>query len=215
MDVKAGEVSAHFEFFVTNVSSTEVSINDLRSSCGCTTAKLPSTPYKLAPGAFGKIEVTMDLLGRSGTVVRLVTVLTSVGTRELFLQADVPFSAPNPMGERLLNQQLARADRQLVFRGDCAKCHLEPAQGKKGEALFTAACGVCHLAKERSSVVPDLATLKVDTSADYWRLWIMYGKHGSMMPAWSQERGGPLTREQIESLVDYLVGRYPARTALK
>jgi mono/diheme cytochrome c family protein len=215
VDVKSNEVSANFEFYVTNVSSAEVLINEVRSSCDCTTAQLPESPFRLAPGASGKIEITMDVRGRAGTILRTLNVLTSVGPRTLSIQANAPFIASNPAAERLLNQHLARADRQLVFRGDCAKCHLEPAQGKQGEALFTSACGVCHLSKQRASVVPDLAALKVPTSPDYWRLWIAFGKHGTMMPAWAQEQGGPLSTAQIDSLVEYLNPRYPVRSAQK
>lgn len=60
-DAKPGDVSAAYNFVVTNVSDHEVMINALRTSCGCTVAQLPFTPYKLAPGANVPIAVTLDL----------------------------------------------------------------------------------------------------------------------------------------------------------
>jgi hypothetical protein len=65
---KPGDLSASGNFVVTNVSDHEVTINTLRTSCGCTVAQLPTTPYKLAPGANVSIGVTMNLAGRSGTL---------------------------------------------------------------------------------------------------------------------------------------------------
>src|SRR5262245_15273555 len=59
--LKAGEADAKFEFTATNVSKEEVSINALRTSCGCTVAQLPTTPYKLAPGSNVTISVSMNL----------------------------------------------------------------------------------------------------------------------------------------------------------
>src|SRR5436190_1529321 len=47
--VKQGEILAAFTFVVTNVSKAEVLIKGLHTSCGCTVAQLPTTPYKLQP----------------------------------------------------------------------------------------------------------------------------------------------------------------------
>jgi hypothetical protein len=64
-------------------------------------------------------------------------------------------------------------------------------------------------------MVPDLHALKHPTDAALWRKWITSGKGiipaqvGSMMPAFSQAEGGPLTEEQISSLVDYLARTIP------
>ena len=55
---KPGDVAASFSFVVTNVSDHDVMLNALRTSCGCTVAQLPSTPYKLEPGANVAIAVT-------------------------------------------------------------------------------------------------------------------------------------------------------------
>ena len=65
---KPGELSVPFNFTVTNVSDRDVMIARLRTSCGCTVAQLPSTPYKLEPGSNVSIAVTLDLRGKSGTL---------------------------------------------------------------------------------------------------------------------------------------------------
>ena len=91
-----------------------------------------------------------------------------------------------------------------MARGECAKCHSEPTKDKTGKALFTTACGICHEAEHRASMVPDLRALKKPTTRDYWLQWIAHGKADTLMPAFGQKAGGPLTEGQIESLVEFL-----------
>ena len=45
VNAKPGDPAASFSFVVTNVSDHDVMLNALRTSCGCTVAQLPSTPY--------------------------------------------------------------------------------------------------------------------------------------------------------------------------
>src|SRR4030095_14910931 len=101
-----------------------------------------------------------------------------------------------------------------VFRNDCASCHVTPAVGKKGYELYQAACGVCHDAEHRASFVPNLRALNKPTNHNYWLTWVMYGREGSLMPAFAKAKGGPLDEEQIQSLADYLEGEFKADQAL-
>jgi mono/diheme cytochrome c family protein len=151
----------------------------------------------------------MDVRGKYGTLLKSLTVESSAGTKHLLMKVNLPGQDPivAQMNERLRNQQLAMVDRQIVFRGDCARCHAEPAQGRMGQELYAAVCAVCHETPHRASMVPDLLSLNKPTDAHYWRTWIMFGREGSLMPAFLKERGGPLTAEQIESLVQFLVAR--------
>ena len=80
-EAKSGDVSAAFTFVVTNVSKEMVSINSLRTSCGCTVAQLPSTPYLLGAGSNVSIGVTMDLRGKFGQVTKTVSVDSSARAR--------------------------------------------------------------------------------------------------------------------------------------
>jgi len=106
--------------------------------------------------------------------------------------------------DRARNMQAALVDRQAVFRGDCVSCHLAPAVGKYGQTLYTAACGVCHEAEHRASMVPNLRALNKPQDREYWKRWITEGKDNTLMPAWGASKGGPLSELQIESLVNYL-----------
>lgn len=88
--LKPGEVNAAFEFTATNVSKDEVAINALRTSCGCTVAQLPSTPYRLAAGSNVTISVSMNLAGKQGAITKSVTVESSAGSKTLLVSATVP-----------------------------------------------------------------------------------------------------------------------------
>jgi len=206
---RPGDTNAPFTFTLTNTSSNAVTINEVHTSCGCTVAKLPSQPWTLAPGTNGQIQVTVDLRGKRGQLTKLVYVNGVTGTKTLTVKVNVP----DAQGERAKNIQIATADRQAVFKNDCAKCHAEPATGKKGQALYSAACALCHDSEHRASMVPNLRALNHPTDREQWKTWITQGKSGTLMPAFAGAEGGPLTDEQIDSLVDYLVEQIPSRQA--
>jgi len=211
---RPGETNVLFIFNLTNSAASEVLINDVRTSCGCTVARLPEYPWKLAAGTNGQIHVTADLRGKRGLLHKIVYVYTAAyGVKPLAIKVNIPDPALGVMGDRSRNLQVAAADRQAVFKNDCAKCHLEPAIGKKGAELYTAACAICHDAEHRASMVPDLRALNHPTGRDHWKTWVIHGKPGTLMPAFAKSEGGPLTDDQVDSLADYLAERVPSRTA--
>jgi len=209
-----GESKLNFFFYLTNISPAEIVVTDVKGTCFCTVAQLPvALPWKVPPGGGGPLPFVFDLVGKSGMLFKTVTVTTDKGLKVLSVKVTVTPAPPVPMSEgtRQKNQELMKADRQLVFKGDCTKCHVEPLIGKTGKELYTAACGICHEAEHRATMVPDLHNLPKDTNAEYWNLFIANGKPDSLMPAFSQAQGGPLSDMQITSLVNYLVATMPAQ----
>jgi mono/diheme cytochrome c family protein len=210
--VNATQPIAQLVFNFTNISASEVSINHVGTSCGCTVAQLPPMPWKLAPGTNGTIPVTMNVAGKSGMVFKTLTINTDKGWKMLSVKTTIqPPPAQMTAGNREQNLLLAKADRQAVFKGQCASCHVEKAIGKMGKDLYDSACGICHEAEHRASMVPDLHALKHETNAEYWKVWVEFGKQGSLMPAFAQRHGGPLSDQQIASLVDHLVKTIPSK----
>ncbi|MBN8247392.1 MAG: DUF1573 domain-containing protein [Verrucomicrobia bacterium] len=207
VDLTEEERKAAFVFAVTNRSDADVTISFINTSCGCTAGRLPSSPWLLKPGEGGHIDVTMDTTGKMGRVTKTATVVSSAGSYTLTVSANIPTPAPTAMN-RSRNLQLAAADRQAVFRGDCAACHVQPTHGKVGRELYEAACGICHEAEHRASMVPDLRNRLRNTDRNYWAKWISDGRVGSLMPAFAGRNGGILTDRQIVSLVDYLEDDY-------
>ena len=210
---KFGEASAPFVFTFTNVSAGEIVISNAQTSCGCTVAQLPMQPWPIAPGATGEIKVAMNLAGKMGHVTKFITVNSSEGSKTLSVNVDVaPAPAPsteNLRGDRNANMELAKANRQAIFGGDCRSCHVDKGIGKLGQELFVADCAICHDTPQRAAMVPDLRAPKAPRDQTYWQSWIAHGRIGSMMPAFASSEGGPLSPEQIDSLVTYLLKNFP------
>lgn len=218
-DAKPGEPEAPFVFNLTNVWTNEVIIERTQTSCGCTVAQLPSQPWHVAKGTNGQIKVTVHLAGKPpGLITKTVTVYTSVGMKLLTVKVNNPPPAPPaPMSEaqRKANQEQAMKDRQAVFHrvgnDNCASCHVDKGRGKIGKDLYVADCAICHESPNRATGVPDLKALAAvkQTTFDYWKEWAKDGgKVGSMMPAFGQEHGGPLTESEINSVAAYLASTY-------
>lgn len=199
----AGTSKVSFTFSVTNQSSDSITIQRVETSCGCTTVNLPTLPWDLEPKAGGQLTVNFDGHGKTGTLTKTILVYTSIGPRTLMVKVHMPEGmAEDKM--RNENQLLAQKNRQTVFQGNCASCHVTPTIGKSGSTLYQTACCICHEAEHRASMVPDLKALTVSTSKEYWENWIRNGKPGTLMPAFEQKQGGPLSETQIQSLAEFL-----------
>jgi cytochrome c553 len=215
-NVPATSVLANFIFNFANVSSNSLSILDVHPSCGCTTVQLPSLPWSIPAGGHGRFSAVVHFEGKSGTLFKTIRVSTDRGSKTLLLKINIePAIAMDPsVAARAQGLMVAKADRQAVFNGDCASCHRRHGDGKYGNALYDADCGICHEGEHRATMVPDLHALKVPTSEAFWLEWIAHGKPGSLIPAFSRNDGGPLTDKQITSLADYLSAAIPAREFL-
>lgn len=210
--VKFGTKEVPFAFRVSNISKESIVVTSVRTSCGCTAAKLPEMPWMIAPGAKGTIDAVMNLTGKRGIIQKNVMVITDHGFKTLNVRTNIEEPPAGAMGEndRIRNLQIASANRQAVLHGECASCHSTPALGKLGAELYQAACTICHEGERRASSVPDLRHLQKATNAEYWRTWITTSAEGKLMPAFSTEHGGILSTAQIDSLVRYLMEAIPS-----
>lgn len=197
-----------FTFAVTNVSPVQVVVQAVRTSCGCTVAQMPNLPWTLQPGAHGNFGIHMDLRGKQGSITKSVFVMTDQGNKTLYVRGIIPEQPAMNDDQRARNMMIAKADRQAVFKGDCASCHATPTFGKTGSLLYEAACGICHEGAHRNEMVPDLNIAKEARDQNYWRQWITNGKEGTLMPAFGKQHGGPLTDAQIISLAHFLTRKF-------
>jgi cytochrome c553 len=207
VDATNGQDFAHFTINFTNITTNIVAVLSVHPSCQCTTADLPPVPWVIAPGTNGVINVKVDLQGKTGTLFKSVSISSEKGHKDIILRINI--LPPPPMPEmtaeqREASQRAAKADRQAIFKADCASCHLPKIEGKYGQQLYEALCTICHEAKHRATMVPDLHALQIPTNEEFWRTWISIGKAGSLMPAFSTAQGGPLNDMQIQSLAAYL-----------
>ncbi|GEM_PF-1194985 len=206
-----------FSFRMTNSLPEAITIEKINMSCGCTTVDTKSLPFSLEPGASENVQISMSVTGKFGTVTKSVLVQTSCGSSTLLVTSEVtpatdevfveglPNGAAMSSGSRGKNISLAKADRQAVFKGSCAECHAQSAKEQFGYNLYLGACAICHDAKRRASMVPDLRDADVPRDAAHWREHITDGIDDTLMPAFAQKKGGILSDKQIESLVKFLV----------
>jgi mono/diheme cytochrome c family protein len=198
---------------VTNSIPVPLTILSVHPGCGCTTAELPPVPWTIPAGSNGVIKVSVNLAGKSGSLFKTVAVSTDKGKNDLALRINI-LAAP-PMAEMTEAQRAqglaaAKVDRQAIFKGDCASCHLPPTAGKYSQNLYDSLCAICHNAAHRATMVPDLKNLPIPTSVEFWSTWITAGKPGTLMPAFATSQGGPLNDMQIASLAAYLNSAYPS-----
>ena len=215
-DAAAAQGFAGFSFSFTNISAAAITILFVRPSCGCTTAQLPPVPWTIPAGSSGQIKLSVNLAGKAGTLFKTVNVTTDKGSKILTLRINV-MPPPKPQmteAQRAAGIAAAKVDRQTVFKGECMSCHLKNVQASYGEALYDAACAICHEASPRATMVPDLHHLLVPTNLEFWRSWIAAGKAGTLMPAFAVSQGGPLNDAQILSLAVYLNAANPSRLPL-
>ena len=78
-----------------------------------------------------------------------------------------------------------------------------------GAELYQAACAICHGASHRASMVPDLMTAREPRDVAFWEKWISDGKDRTLMPGFAAKHKGPLSSEQIASLVEYAMKQFP------
>ena len=212
-----GDDSVLFHFQMTNASAESVTIQNINTSCGCTTADTKTLPFILAPSAAENIQIRMSIVGKVGRVTKSIFVQTDCGNSTLLVTSEVipktmdeanereSLGEPIASGSREQNLSLAQSDRQAVFKGDCAECHTRYAEERFGYDLYLGACAICHDAEHRASMVPDLRSEHISRDADYWREHITNGIEETLMPAFAKEKNGILSGEQIESLVKFLV----------
>ena len=170
-NVPANAEQAHFLLSFTNVSAGSVSISDVHPTCGCTTAELPPRPWTIPSGGSGQIPITVNLSlnitgGEEGTLLKAVDIHTDKGYKQILLRIDIlpPVIPHLTDAERANGVAIATADRQAVFKNDCATCHATPGAGRYGKALYNAVCAVCHEVEHRAAMVPDLHDLKTPTN---------------------------------------------------
>jgi mono/diheme cytochrome c family protein len=213
-NAKLDEASAPFKFNITNTWTNEITIDRVQTSCGCTVASLPANPWHIPAGGHGVVDATINLDGKApGLIKKTITFFVSVdsafiGTRVVTVKANIPAPpAPSPLSatDRKAAMEKAKADPQQIFTNPkCAECHVNQGRDLLGARLYTADCGICHDSPNRESSVPDLHALKVPTNLDYWKAIVTFGKPNTMMPAFANVRGGPLSVDQVHSLVEYL-----------
>lgn len=134
--------------------------------------------------------MTLDPLGKSGRTEKHLTIATAT-------QSEVSVRVTADVQHWVAGSSTETFEDALFGRPECVHCHATPAVGRTGVGLYIAVCGMCHgtFAKYAPSIDP------VDATAEALRTWIAEGRADGGMPGYSATVGGPLTDDQIDSLV--------------
>jgi mono/diheme cytochrome c family protein len=196
----------HQSFVLYNKGGKHLRISEVETSCGCTVAEL--SKKVLAPGDFTRLAITMDTSIKLGEVIKKITVHSNDPKRpalDLFLTGTV-------MARKMeAHEQVAlkAADPLVLFKGDCATCHVDRGKGKTGQALFQADCAMCHglNGQGTKNSGPSLLTgdyEKPEVLAHVQRVIAEGSPQSPQMPPFSRKLGGPLNDDEIDSLVQFL-----------
>jgi len=175
---------------IRNNGSDFEQIVKVESSCGCTTVE-PETRM-LVGGAFTPLHVEVDTFGKLGDIRKSITMTDQYGKkRTAWLTLHVKQN-PHMMNEK-----------RSIFDGKCASCHVDPAKGKAiGSEIYTAVCVMCHGAGATGGYAPSLLKFKDVHVLD---AIISNGTGTHHMPAFAQNKGGPLNEKQINTLAKWII----------
>jgi cytochrome c5 len=154
------------------------------------------------PGDVAEVSVALDTTGKFGQVQKTVTIKTNDPVEP---ELDVPVS--------VFVEHSSQADtdeplESVLFGEECGRCHAQPAAGLQGAAIYDAICQMCH--GSLSEYVGSLPSEVLERAT--LRAWIAEGRAEVGMPGYDASVGGPLTPEQIDSLVDGMLGADEAAT---
>ncbi len=189
---------------LTNVGGGILVLKEVKASCGCTAV----TPKEktLPPGKTTYLTVGLDSSLKLGAITKTVDIYTNDAKaphQVLTLKAH----AIAPKQSKTHDGMLKVKDPLVLFKGDCASCHVERGIGKMGEELYLADCGMCHGLQAEGAVAPQLNTIDMNNpiTRQYIEEVIRNGsKLNPSMPPYAKAKGGPLDDAQIESLINYL-----------
>lgn len=82
-------VDIHASYVFTNSSDHAITISEIKTTCGCTTAELEKRTYQ--PGEAGTINVIFDIGSRTGEQQKSIAVISSTGEKStLVLKVHLP-----------------------------------------------------------------------------------------------------------------------------
>ncbi len=182
-------------FAFKNAGKGDLVLQSIKTTCGCTAATASTGPFR--SGDSGALEASYDTRGKFGHTQKEIRVFSNDPRSPHVLMIS---------GTVTESMHPTKAPGEVIFKGSCAECHVAPAKGKSGKELYDAACFMCHDSPQqhgRNAIAPDLAALSKLSDADLKRI-ISHGMAGTSMPGFLTKKGGPLSKQQVQSLVEYI-----------
>jgi len=148
---------------------------------------------RLGAGEKGRINVHIDVKGKTGNIQKTVAVHTND-----------PVNPVTVLSVVMQVKDRAHSDKHAakeLFNGQCRGCHVERGSGKKRFEIFQADCIMCHDSEKSASSLSQMGK----RPKEYLKHAIRNGVEGTSMPGWASINNGPLGDEEIDSLVDLII----------
>ncbi len=185
-------------FKVSNTGSKVLELWHVTSTCGCT---VPTLEKKLLqPGESTKLTVIVDTALKQSKITKQVSLTSSDPINrvtDFYLSMDVR----NP------HIRMSDKERAKIFTSDhCTSCHVAMGAGTFGMELYQSDCAMCHGKRAQGVVGPPLiGPYENAIFKENIKQITSYGsKSHRSMPGFLVDAGGPLSKEQIDSIVQYL-----------
>ena len=193
-----------YEFDFSNDGDQNLEVTNVQTSCGCTAATVgEKSEYK--PGETGKIRITFNSNGKVGNIEKTVLVQSNSPAPNDQIILTLHFDIKLPTEEEKKHMTVMAG--ASIFAGVCVDCHVTKGIGKIGKELYDADCAICHGdAKDHKPHGPIDKNTAVKYTDDEL---VNYIKNGSpvnptMMPGFHKDAGGPLTTDEIMTLLAYI-----------
>lgn len=191
------EIERKFE--LSNTGSKPLKIYAAYASCGCTVPTLEMRTLK--PGGKTDLKVLIDTAMKQDQVTKTVNVSSNDPDRPIVALA-------LSMHVKNRHTGLSSDGKAKIFTDEkCSSCHASAGVGLFGKELYEADCAMCHGAGAQGGIGPCLVAGDYNNAAfkDYIRKTIEYGsKRHQSMPGFLVDAGGPLAKEQVDSIMTYL-----------
>lgn len=181
-DMSEGRVH-DFNVVLKNTSGRTLNILSVDPTCVYVEASADKT--SVGSGETVRITVRVDARNNIGKITKVIEIRTDA------------FPEPHMLTIRgtITHPVYDRDHLEAIFQPDCKKCHMSTqVQSLRGEQLYDAVCYACHKGARN---------LKT-TSGDQAATTIEKGLHRKM-PAFIDASKGPLSRAQIDSLIEFIM----------
>jgi cytochrome c553 len=203
-------------FRVKNTGKKPLIISRVSSSCGCTAAMMESSV--IDPGETGKLRVSFNPGRLKGTITRSVSLHSNDTYNPVVTIKVIAEVAPAGEGELSKEPPERAHDREekLLFESRCMGCHGPRRKGEAGIELYMSVCAACHgrdgrgrkIGEEVLGPTLDSARRSVKSKGGVTQL-ICAGTGHPYMPGFGESYKGPLSEEQIASLVEIVIQGIP------
>lgn len=196
--VKEGAI-LYRNFKVTNLGAKPLKILETKSTCGCTVPEIKKSVLNSQETTLLKVKIDTSM--KQNKVTKTLDVHSSDPVRPI-----VTLSMAMNVENRHKNLS-SEGKSKILTNEKCMTCHVYQGVGAFGKDLYDADCAMCHGLKGEGASGPNLLLggYKNPALVQSRRQTIACGsKKNNSMPGFEYTCNGPLSIEQVDSLIEYL-----------